>query len=512
MRKVLLVDDEKIERNGIRMLLQRMPEEFEIREASNGVEALRMLREETADMVLTDIKMPQMDGIELIEKIREYGSQMPIAIFSGYGEFDYAQKAIRNGVSNYILKPVKPQEFEETIRKILRTIEQREQEGEKQRESRQYLYRHYLKMYLETGKSTYAELLKSNPEKSEQFNRIQCMMLMETEDNFVESHEAELEEKLPQFLDRELGFLSLDMNQLLILFYQSASNNYMRIGEAVREWLKQEYGMESYIAVSRPVKHSDHLPKLYAELETQLENKFYQLDEHIFGYDGGTFSEDETPIQQKTDFQAILQENIRKKEIPQLWDNYYKLRQQIRTASMDSQMYIKFIFTELIRDIYEQMQAVGSEEMKADVEKLYQSGNLGSICEVIEGCIHKFEKNCLAENGSARSDVERIRRYIQYHVDEDLRIDQLAARVYLSQTYLSYIFKKETGMTISRYIRQCRMEKAKEFLTSTDMKIVQVCEKVGFSNVSYFCQSFREYTGVSPEKFRKSGENDENLD
>lgn len=512
MRKVLLVDDEKIERNGIRMLLQRMPEEFEIREASNGVEALRMLREETADMVLTDIKMPQMDGIELIEKIREYGSQMPIAIFSGYGEFDYAQKAIRNGVSNYILKPVKPQEFEETIRKILRTIEQREQEGEKQRESRQYLYRHYLKMYLETGKSTYAELLKSNPEKSEQFNRIQCMMLMETEDNFVESHEAELEEKLPQFLDRELGFLSLDMNQLLILFYQSASNNYMRIGEAVREWLKQEYGMESYIAVSRPVKNSDHLSKLYAELETQLENKFYQLDEHIFGYDGGTFSEDETPIQQKTDFQAILQENIRKKEIPQLWDNYYKLRQQIRAASMDSQMYIKFIFTELIRDIYEQMQAVGSEEMKADVEKVYQSGNLGSICEVIEGCIHKFEKNCLAENGSARSDVERIRRYIQYHVDEDLRIDQLAARVYLSQTYLSYIFKKETGMTISRYIRQCRMEKAKEFLTSTDMKIVQVCEKVGFSNVSYFCQSFREYTGVSPEKFRKSGENDENLD
>ena len=132
MYNILIVDDEKIERTGIRMLLQRMPEEFEIREASNGVEALRMLREETADMVLTDIKMPQMDGIELIEKIREYGSQMPIAIFSGYGEFDYAQKAIRNGVSNYILKPVKPQEFEETIRKILRTIEQREQEREKQ--------------------------------------------------------------------------------------------------------------------------------------------------------------------------------------------------------------------------------------------------------------------------------------------------------------------------------------------------------------------------------------------
>ena len=507
MRKVLLVDDEKIERNGIRMLLQRMPEDFEIREASNGVEALRMLREDTADMVLTDIKMPQMDGIELIEKIREYGSQIPIAIFSGFGEFDYAQKAIRNGVSNYILKPVKPQEFEETIRKILRMLEQKEQEKENQRESRQYLYHHYLQMYLETGKDTYAELLKSNPEKAELFNKIQCMMLLETEDNFVESHETELEKKLPAFLDREMDFLSLDMNQLLLLFYQSASNNYMRIGGAIQEWLKQEYGMESYIAVSRLVKDGDSLPKLYTELENQLENKFYQLDSHIFGYDSGEIVE-ETGKQDKTDFQSLLQENIRKKEIPQLWDNYYKLCKQIRTASMDSQMYIKFIFTELIRDIYEQMQALGSEEMKADVEKVYQSNNLGSICGIIEGCIHRFEKKCLEESGSARSDVERIRQYIQYHVDEDLRIDQLASRVYLSQTYLSYIFKKETGMTLSRYIRQCRMEKAKELLTTTDMKIVQVCEKVGFSNVSYFCQSFREYTGMSPEKYRKGGEND----
>lgn len=511
MRRILLVDDEKIERNGIRMLLERMPEEFTVVEAVNGVDALKKLKEDPADMVLTDIKMPQMDGIELIEKIREYGSQMPIAIFSGYGEFDYAQKAIRNGVSNYILKPVKPQEFEETIRKILRTIEQKEQEKEKQRESSQYLYRHYLQMYLETGKDTYAQLLKNNPEKAELFDQIQCMMLLETEENFVESHEAELEEKLPLFLERKLGFLSLDMNQLLLLFYRSASNNYMRIGATIREWLKQEYGMESYIAVSRLAKGSDSLPRLYVELENQMENKFYQLDSHIFGYDCGE-DEEGREVRQKTDFQAILQENIRKKEIPQLWDNYYKLRQQIRTASMDSQMYIKFIFTELIHDIYEQMQAVGSEEMKADVEKVYQSGNLVSICEVIEDCIHKFEKNCLEESGSARSDVERIRQYIQYHVDEDLRIDQLAARVYLSQTYLSYIFKKETGMTLSRYIRQCRMEKAKELLTSTDMKIVQVCEKVGFSNVSYFCQSFREYTGVSPEKFRKSGENDENLD
>lgn len=507
MRKILLVDDEKIERNGIRMLLQRMPEEFEIREAFNGIEALKMLQEETADMVLTDIKMPQMDGIELIEKIRQYGSQIPIAIFSGFGEFDYAQKAIRNGVSNYILKPVKPQEFEETIRKILRMIEQKES----QKESHRYLYRHYLQMYLETGKDSYVKVLKKDPAWARWFKKIECMMLLETENNFVESHVNELEERLPILLKREIGFLSLDMNQLLLLFYENDANNYLGIGTDIHEWLLKEYGRESYIAVSRLSRGSGDLPQLYTELETQLENKFYQWDSHVFGYD----CEDEMETQQelpKTDYQTALQDSIRKKDIPELWDNYNKLCQQIRTASMDSQMYIKFIFTELIRDLYEQMQALGSEEMKEDVEKVYQSNNLGSICDVIEKCIGKFEKKCLEESGTARSDVERIRQYIQYHVDEDLRIDHLASRVYLSQSYLSYIFKKETGMNLSRYIRQCRMEKAKELLTTSDMKITKICEKVGFSNVSYFCQSFRDYTGMSPEKYRKGEENDEELE
>ena len=99
--------------------------------------------------------------------------------------------------------------------------------------------------------------------------------------------------------------------------------------------------------------------------------------------------------------------------------------------------------------------------------------------------------------------MERIRRYIQYHVDEDLRIDQLAARVYLSQTYLSYIFKKETGMTISRYIRQCRMEKAKELLKDTKDTVKEVCEKVGYSDVKHFTSMFRKYTGLKPGEYRK---------
>lgn len=126
MRRILLVDDERIERGGIRMLLGRMPEEFEIVEAANGVEALQKLEHEKVDFILTDIKMPQMDGMELIQRVRQTDEKIPIAIFSGFGEFSFAQKAIWYGVSNYILKPVKPQEFESTIRLMVEEVENRE--------------------------------------------------------------------------------------------------------------------------------------------------------------------------------------------------------------------------------------------------------------------------------------------------------------------------------------------------------------------------------------------------
>lgn len=87
----------------------------------------------------------------------------------------------------------------------------------------------------------------------------------------------------------------------------------------------------------------------------------------------------------------------------------------------------------------------------------------------------------------------------------------LAEKVYLSSGYLSFIFKKETGMNLNRFIRVFRMEKAKELLCSTNMKVAQVSEKVGFSNVSYFCRSFREYYGSSPESYRKgTGDDEEN--
>ena len=102
--------------------------------------------------------------------------------------------------------------------------------------------------------------------------------------------------------------------------------------------------------------------------------------------------------------------------------------------------------------------------------------------------------------------MESVKRYIYAHFGEELSIEMLAEQVFLAPSYLSTIFKKDTGQNLSKFIKECRMEKAKELLEGTHEKIVQISEEVGYANVSYFCQSFREYFGVSPQKFRDRGD------
>ena len=125
MYQILVVDDERIERNGIKMLLRHMQLPCEIAEAANGRDALEYLKEHTADILLTDVKMPFMDGIQLIEECKkdDRNEDMKCVIFSGCSEFDYARKAVRLGVSDYILKPVDPSEFKETITRVIQELE-----------------------------------------------------------------------------------------------------------------------------------------------------------------------------------------------------------------------------------------------------------------------------------------------------------------------------------------------------------------------------------------------------
>lgn len=179
MYKILIVDDEKIERNGIRMLLNSLGYSFEIAEANNGQTAYDLMSGNEFDIVLTDIKMPFMNGIELIKKCRDNGSEQKFIIFSGCNEFGYAKQAVKMDVSDYILKPVDPSEFEDTINKVIGEIEESRVHKELKIKSIEFMHEHML--YLATTGVSMSEIKEHNKDllPTDFLDKFKRMMLIE---------------------------------------------------------------------------------------------------------------------------------------------------------------------------------------------------------------------------------------------------------------------------------------------------------------------------------------------
>ena len=191
MYTYLIVDDEMIERKGIRMLLSWMNIRENILEASNGEEALEVFEKEKIDVLLTDINMPFMDGIELLSRIHEEYPGTETVIFSGYDEFSYAKKAISYGVSAYILKPVNPEEFKKVVGEITEKLAKSEREEKRKDESMEFLREHLLYLMV-NGQSRSTMQEKTQMLLDMSFVRNFCrMVLLECANNYFEQVNSE---------------------------------------------------------------------------------------------------------------------------------------------------------------------------------------------------------------------------------------------------------------------------------------------------------------------------------
>ncbi|MFZ1441556.1 MAG: response regulator, partial [Fusicatenibacter saccharivorans] len=196
MYTYLIVDDEMIERKGIRMLLSRMNIRENILEASNGEEALEVFEKEKIDVLLTDINMPFMDGIELLSRIHEAYPGTETVIFSGYDEFSYAKKAISYGVFAYILKPVNPEEFKKVVGEITEKLAKSEREEKRKDESMEFLREHLLYLMV-NGQSRSAMQEKTQMLLDMSFVRdFRRMVLLECANNYFEQVNSEQIEKM----------------------------------------------------------------------------------------------------------------------------------------------------------------------------------------------------------------------------------------------------------------------------------------------------------------------------
>lgn len=399
-RKLLIVEDEVLVRCGLKSVIDWDKLGMTIvGDAANGKQALEIYERERPDIILTDIKMPVMDGLEMISRIREKDQKTKIVILTCYEEFRYLQDAMRMGVSDYILKlTMKPSEIESLMEKLKRELDEKEQNQQidaksnalrKEELFKEYIFYHHIPIELFRKR-----MAKLHPEIHEKNTVLLRMVLKKYED---------------------IQARIMDSKGMLVRF--TILNI---VGELLEEYEKNEL------------------------------------------------------ICEKEDAYLVLV-NLEENKTPE--ENRRKLNQM---TSRISEMLSFYVNAETVWEI---SSATDSWEM---LPKLYQE-----CCQALDNRVQ------------VSVEIYEAIRYIKEHLSEKLTLNQVASHIGLSPNYLSSQFKKELGKSFVDYITECRVDKAKELLMSTDMKSHEVAEATGFIDNSYFSKTFKKITGKRPSAFRK---------
>lgn len=503
MYSILIVDDEKIERNGIKMLLSQLEYNFEISEAVNGEIAYEMLMKNDYDILFTDIKMPFMDGIELINKVYEQKRRMKYVIFSGCNEFSYAKTAVKLGVSDYILKPVDPEEFSNTIAKIIGEIEESKANSMLKNKNIEYLNEHML--YLATMGASVEEIMSHNKNgiSLDFLCKFKRMMLIDFNSDFFGRKGIDYKDHLLRVESRIGKYLNLSPQQSVLFFYD---NNlpFLDIAKHIHDDIRLVYGEKCYVAYSSEIEGFDGISKGMEELDILMKNKFYNHISNVF-YKG--MHNAPTSIIQIDDDTILKQmkQDVKMKDIISLREHFELFCDKYKNKHDISQVYVKFIFSNLLKDFYENLTITDEKELNNEIEMLYMSTDFNTVIEIVQKNIDRLEVAFNQNPLMLHKEIEVIKKYIYEHFGEDLSVESLAKMVYMAPSYLSSVFKKETGQNLSRFIKNYRMERAKDMLENTMAKITDISTICGYPNLSYFCSSFRECFGVSPQKFRENG-------
>lgn len=505
MYRILIVDDERIERRGIRFLLKKMGLEMEVFEASNGKEALEFLEKQDVDILFTDVKMPFMDGLELIQQIIPKKSDMKVVIFSGYSEFEYARHALQLGAKNYILKPVDPKEFESTVLELMKELEQEQLKQQIKEKEHNFMKEHIL---YELINGIPLETMRKRTEGLTDFkflNTFSQMFFIEFSNDFFGKVGINFPEILKKQIDWNFTYLNLNPLQCILLLHKEEKIDGKQGAKEIYNAIVEKFSVQPYIAVSKELTEKSDLSKEFEQLELLMENKFYQSEQHIFMEN---VEENTNLLAQINDDMLLKQirQDLRMKDIDSLKEHFERLCEKYRSSRDFSQVYIKFIFSSLLKDFYKNLPKEKESEFNQDIDRMYRAEQFSTVMEIISGTIRSLEQEFSNNPSYLHKEVEGIKQYIAMHYGEEISVDKLADMVYMTPSYLSHLFKKETGQNLSKYLKSYRMEMAKEKLEKTNEKIVNISYQVGYSNVSYFCQSFREYFGVSPQKYRDIGE------
>jgi two-component system response regulator YesN len=525
--RVLLVDDEEDVREGL--VVEVDWEALDLRIvglAENGREALEMAERVEPDIVVTDISMPFMDGLELAKRLRERNSLVKVVILTGYDEFDYARQAVSLSVDEYLLKPFSAGHLTELLTRLRAQMADEVAE----REDVQQLRDHYYTSLPLLQADLMATLL--HRQKSPEYihgKAKQCGLDLQGERYGVsvltlhmdgdQSEDVELKQFAALNIAAEVwaehgaGHAFMHQETIVLLYVdrrggedgekrqQQALENVMR---SINHYLRvpATVGSGSIVNTLAGVKHAyeDALLALDYRLVPGTDPLIYIAD--VERQTAGKLRFDE--LKQQT-----LTRCLKAGTQAELEDALEIIFREITVehGRSDIQLYL----IEVLTNVWKAAQASGEAmedifgagfQLYADLFRL--PGLSEAQGKVREVCLLVQQRIASGRQHVYKDIVEQALSFTKEHyADPDLSIQKVCGHLHISSGYFCGIFKKEVQLTFLQYLMQIRMEAAKELLRSTEMKSFEIAGQVGFAEPNYFSFCFKKHIGVSPKEYRK---------
>ena len=527
MYKVFLVDDKIVVREGIRSNFPWEETEFALAgEAPDGEIALSMLQDVKPDILITDIRMPFMDGLELCRQVSRTMPWIYIVILSGYDDFAYAREAISLGVKEYLLKPVSGQE----IRTVLERIAERIQEDKRQQASLN-AYREQVasssrflreKLLSELyGGADCERVLRSarSMQMNLRANHYLVMLLSPSPEPDGEAALFNAQGVLERLVEGSGGaahlcrmFLGGGVEYTLLVLGDTSADLDERaygLAQAARYDVERSTGVKLLVAIGEDVGSLGEVPRSLSNareiMERLKQSKAKNDARHIMG------AQDVRPEAELTlpDMDAApLVEQLRYATAADVDGILTRYAAGLGDSAAQSVMMANYFFVEImlaasriVRDSQGVPQEVIPEAFRAQNSML-------TVEEVLPLCRDMLEKAvAFRENqGSARygSVIRKARAFIDEHFsDSNVTLHDVASHVALSNNHFCTVFSQEMGVTFTEYLTAVRIARAKELLTSGGMRTSDVAYAVGYNDPHYFSYLFKKNTGLSPRDYRK---------
>lgn len=365
-------------------------------------------------------------------------------------------------------------------------------------EKEEFLAHHFLLRFL------YGEKMDSFPnleQKAEQlrWNRWCSAVLLETDRDFFDGLQESFSAGIVCELRRMFYYLNLNARQSLLLF-SDENCDYQLIAKQICLILRRKYATRFYLSISRRFEGMKELPEVLNQLEQRMEEKYYYKEDRIFFSEEDELNSVGKEVQDSQIMQLIA-EDISRKDTEHLWEHFGCLKKRYQDNTSFSAMYVKFVFSNVVQEIFQEDHFVEEGRLEKEIDLLYACNSIGQILRVTEGIIKEYES--FIQN-SLEQDVEGLaiaREYIEKNCDKNLDVEFLAKKAGLPCGYFSFAFRKETGRSVNSYLHIQRMKKAEDLLASVKLDWNQLRKETGFRTSAYCYYKMGEYLGRIPEEF-----------